>query len=133
MFERMKLGRKKMAPVADQEEKIPVPNVPTREQQERSGRSVSDLLTKLSDAEERARVAEETCAQVVACHAGQERIGHMPINPEEMTARARTVEGSIRCVWSVDNRNIVFYADRVLTEAEFNAMVSVALPAFNRT
>ena len=132
MFEAVKLVRKKALEAAKEKEIASL--------QERFSEKVSELLTKLSQVEvakneagERARVAEETCARVTACHAGQERIGHMPIDPLAMTARAKAVEGSLRCVWSEDHMRIVFYADRPLTEAEFNAMVSVALPEFNRT
>lgn len=87
--------------------------------------------SRIVSADERCKVAEAECARIMACHATRVRIGHIPIDPIEMTARARAVEGSIRCEWDLEK--IVVYAGRPLTEAEYNATVAAIFPTFNRT
>ena len=82
-------------------------------------------------AEAACKIAETECARITACHATRVRIGWIPIDPIEMTARIRAVEGSLRCEW--DGDKIVVYAGRVLTEAEFNAAVAAFMPQLNRT
>ena len=84
-------------------------------------------------ANERAMIAEAETARVCACHAGRVRVFVMPVDALEMTARARAVEGSLRCQWSADERAIICDSGRPLTEAEYNAVVAAICPVFNRT
>jgi hypothetical protein len=100
--------------------------------------ALADAQRRTVDAEDRANVAEiacksaETeCARIAACHATRVRIGWIPIDPIEMTARIRAVEGSLRVEW--DGDKLVIYAGRPLTEAEFNAAVAAFMPQLNRT
>ena len=90
-------------------------------------------LVKIVCAEARAKAqaADAECARITAMHATRIRLCHMPIDPIEMTARARAVEPSIRCEW--DGEKLVCYADRELTEAEFEGMVAAIMPRFDRT
>ena len=81
----------------------------------------------------RCKAAEAETARVCACHAGRVRVFVMPIDPLEMTARARAVEGSIRVQWSADERAVVCDSGRPLTEAEYNAVVAAVVPQLNKT
>ena len=86
---------------------------------------------RLAEAEASLKVAQAECDRLSSIHATRVRIGHIPIDPLAMTARARAVEGSIRCEW--DGDKLVFYAGKSLTEAEFNAMLAGVMPVFDRT
>ena len=107
-------------------------------------RAVADAQTELRAAQSRVlaaedqqkaaeaacKIAETECARITACHATRVRIGWIPIDPIEMTARLRAVEGSLRCEW--DGSKIVIYAGRPLTEGEYNAAVAAFMPQLNR-
>ena len=82
-------------------------------------------------AEAACKIAETECARIMACHATRVRIGWIPIDPIEMTARIRAIEGSLRVEW--DGDKLVIYSGRPLTEAEFNAAVAAFMPQLNRT
>ena len=81
----------------------------------------------------RCKAAEAETARVCACHAGRVRIFTMPIDPFEMTARARAVVGSARIQWTADGKSIICDSGRALTDAEVNAVVAAILPSVNRT
>jgi hypothetical protein len=94
-------------------------------------REIERMDEVVAEAERHCHEADARCARVTNAHATRVRIGAWPIDPLAMTARARSVEGSVRCEWDLEK--IVFYADRPLTEAEYNAVVAAAIPAFDRT
>ena len=81
----------------------------------------------------RISAAEAECARVTACHVGRVRIFVMPVDALEMTARARAIEGSLRCQWSADERAVICDSGRPLSEAEYKAVVAAVMPQLNRT
>ena len=141
MFERISLVRKKKVLVLEAEHEKDKDGFRSQlaEQLTRAGREKISLQHRIAmveegllDAQERTRVAEETCTRVTDCHSTRVRIGSIPIfDAIEMTARIRNVEGSLRC--ETDGKKIVAYGDRQITEAEWNALMETATPQWDRT
>ena len=141
MLERIAIVRKKKLLALEAEHEKDKDGLRTQlvEQLNRAGREKTSLQNRVAmveesllGAQERTRAAEETCARVTDCHSTRVRIGSIPIfDAIEMTARIRTVEGSLRC--ETDGKKIVAYGDRQITEAEWNALVAAGTPEWNRT
>ena len=97
----------------------------------KKGQELREAQERTQAAEAACHVAEETCARVTAAHATRVRVGHIPFDPIAITARIRAIQGSLRAEW--DGDKLVIYADRPLTEPEFNAVVAAIVPRFDRT
>ena len=98
----------------------------------------AEAKARLAEAEKeaadiRCRAVEAECARVCACHAGRVRIFVMPLDPLEMTARARAVVGDVRIAWSADEKALVGDSGRLLTDAEYNGVVAAIMPRPDRT
>ena len=124
------------AEIKDQKEALVAAQASTKEALERlkiARIEKEEEEARSKAANERAMIAEAETARVCACHAGRVRVFVMPVDALEMTARARAVEGSLRCQWSADERAIICDSGRPLTEAEYNAVVAAICPVCNRT
>ena len=98
----------------------------------------AEAKARLAEAEKeaadiRCRAVEAECARVCACHAGRVRIFVMPLDPLEMTARARAVVGDVRIAWSADEKALVGDSGHPLTEGEYNGVVAAMMPRPDRT
>ena len=89
------------------------------------------VLAELRIARAHANIAERQRETIEAHTPMRFRVCSIPLDPMEMTARARVVESSARCEW--DGRKIICYTDSEPTDAICNAIVAAIMPQVDRT
>ena len=74
---------------------------------------------------------QEAYTHLVALHSGRVRVCSFTVDPVQLTAALRRIDGGLRAEW--DGAKVVIYSDVKLTQAKMNALKSLLDPQVDVT